>query len=96
MSTMAEGALRIVVKGRVQGVGFRVWTIAQARRHNVRGWVRNRRDGSVEALLIGPAEALDALVESCRRGPSGARVSHVTQEPASDDGTAGFCDRPTV
>jgi acylphosphatase len=96
MSVMAEEALRIVVTGRVQGVGFRAWTIAEARRRDLRGWVRNRRDGSVEALLIGRPEALEAMVEACRRGPSAARVADVMEEPASDDDTAGFHDRPTV
>jgi acylphosphatase len=96
MSVMAEEALRIVVTGRVQGVGFRAWAIAEARRRGVRGWVRNRRDGAVEALLIGPPKALDAMVEACRRGPGAARVIDVVEEPASDDGSAGFHDRPTV
>jgi acylphosphatase len=96
MSVMAEEALRIVVTGRVQGVGFRAWALSEARRHDLRGWVRNRRDGSVEALLIGRSEALEAMVEACRRGPSAARVADVAEEPASDDGTVDFHDRPTV
>ena len=65
---------RIVVAGRVQGVGFRDFARSAALRLGVAGWVRNRGDGSVEALLSGRAEAVDALIAELRRGPPGARV----------------------
>jgi len=69
---------RIVVAGRVQGVGFRDFARRAALRLGVAGWVRNRRDGAVEALIAGPAEAVEALLAELRRGPPGARVVRLT------------------
>ena len=71
---MDESRLRLVIRGRVQGVGFRWAMVEQARRLGIRGWVRNRRDGSVEALVLGPPDALDALQAWARRGPGSAVV----------------------
>ncbi|HZB90644.1 MAG TPA: acylphosphatase [Stellaceae bacterium] len=93
---MAARALRLVITGRVQGVGFRAWTCREARRRDLRGWVRNRSDGSVEALLIGEEAALEAMVALSREGPRLAAVQEVHQHPAEDDGSAGFAERPTV
>lgn len=93
---MAVLALRLVIIGRVQGVGFRAWTCRQARRRAVRGWVRNRGDGSVEALVIGDADAVEAMVEACASGPALAEVRELRRHPAEDDGSAGFHERPTV
>lgn len=67
--------VRVVVRGRVQGVGFRFFTQREAQRLGVRGWVRNRDDGTVEAHLEGDAAAVDALLASVRRGPRHAAVS---------------------
>ena len=69
--------IRIVVSGRVQGVSYRAWTRKQAERHGVAGWIRNRPDRTVEALLTGPAEAVEALLAACRRGPFAARVDGI-------------------
>ena len=69
---MDESRLRLVIRGRVQGVGFRWAMVEQARRLGIRGWVRNRRDGSVEALVLGPPDAQDALLAWARRGPGSA------------------------
>jgi len=69
----------VIVRGRVQGVGFRAWTEAIALERGLRGWVRNRRDGAVEALFAGPADAVAAMVAACRRGPPGARVNGLDQ-----------------
>lgn len=96
MSAMAETALRITIAGRVQGVGFRAWACAEAGRLEIRGWVRNRRDGTVEALLIAPRETIEAMIAACRCGPALARVSYIAREEAPDDGTSGFHERPTV
>jgi acylphosphatase len=96
MSAMADSAERIVIEGRVQGVGFRAWAMDEAERRRIRGWVRNRRDGTVEALLIAPRESIEAMIEACRRGPGLARVSNIVREGASDDGSSSFRDRPTV
>ena len=93
---MAGSAVRIIVEGRVQGVGFRAFVSDEAWRHNLRGWVRNRRDGSVEALLVGAREEIDAVIAACRQGPRLARVTGLAEEPASDHGAAGFHERPTV
>jgi len=81
---------RLVVRGRVQGVGFRVSLVAEARRLGLAGWVRNRADGSVEALVTGPAEAVETLVAWAHHGPPSAGVSGVRVEDAADDGSTGF------
>ena len=78
-----SGAIRhVTVSGRVQGVGFRYWVEHQARTLGLEGWVRNRRDGSVEALFAGAEAAVAEMVAACRRGPSSARVDAVTEQPA--------------
>jgi acylphosphatase len=80
------GAIRqVTVTGRVQGVGYRAWVEHRAVAHNLEGWVRNRRDGSVEALFAGPANVVSAMVDSCRRGPSSARIDGVREEAADTD-----------
>ncbi len=78
--------VRIRVEGRVQGVGFRYATESRARELDVRGWVRNRSDGSVEIVAEAPPAAIDALVEWCRRGPRAARVVRVevAEEPSAE------------
>ncbi len=93
---MPETAIRLRIEGRVQGVGFRAWTARTAQRLRVRGWVRNRGDGSVEALLIGEADAVAAMIEACRRGPALARVDAVASTPAEDDGSRAFDERPSA
>ncbi|MCB4768427.1 acylphosphatase [Ancylobacter sp. Lp-2] len=70
----APRSLRIVVHGRVQGVGYRAWLAMEAGRRGLRGWVRNRRDGTVEALLHADEATLEALVDACRHGPAAAAV----------------------
>jgi acylphosphatase len=89
-------AVHLSISGRVQGVGFRAWTVRQARQRALRGWVRNRRDGRVEALLIGGAAEVEAMVEACRHGPALARVDALERLPAADDGTPDFGERPTA
>lgn len=89
--------VRIEITGQVQGVGFRYAMRAEARRHGVSGWVRNRRDGSVEALLQGEADAVRALVDWARQGPPGARVSQVRAAAADDAALVqGFEMRETL
>ena len=65
--------LRVVISGRVQGVWFRGWASGVARGYGLDGWIRNRRDGTVEAVFAGPADAVDDMVRECRRGPPAAR-----------------------
>jgi acylphosphatase len=76
---------RVMIRGRVQGVGYRAWVAHEAVRLGLEGWVRNRRDGSVEALLAGSEEAVTEMMARCRRGPSAAHVDAVVQEPARSD-----------
>jgi acylphosphatase len=90
------GAVHLRVSGRVQGVGYRAWAVHTAARLGVRGWVRNRADGTVEALVIGDKPALAAMVEACRQGPRAATVSDLSVAAAEDDGSADFAARPTA
>jgi acylphosphatase len=93
---MSDIAVRVAMSGRVQGVFYRGWTVETATHLNLRGWVRNRRDGTVEALFIGPDAAVEKMIEACRRGPPAARVDALTRAPAQDDGSTGFSQAPTV
>ena len=86
---------RVVVYGRVQGVFFRGQTEERARLAEVDGWVRNRRDGTVEAAFEGPVEAVDALVHFCREGPSWAHVDRVEVSEEPPEGERGFRVRRT-
>ena len=87
---------RLRITGRVQGVGYRAWALQAASRLGLRGWVRNRTDGSVEALVIGEDDAVARMIEACREGPFGARVSDVAITDGEDDGSAGFTAKSTV
>jgi acylphosphatase len=89
-------SVRLLVTGRVQGVGYRAWAVGAATRLRLRGWVCNRRDGSVEALVTGADDAVAEMIVACREGPYAARVGEVSVEEARDDGSAGFTARPTV
>jgi acylphosphatase len=75
----------MVVHGRVQGIGYRAFVEHEALRRGIEGWVRNRRDGSVEAVLAGDADAVAAMIEACRRGPMGARVDTLDQRAGTED-----------
>jgi len=87
---------RLRITGRVQGVGYRAWAIVAAERLGLRGWVRNRGDGSVEALVIGGEDAVAAMIEACWKGPLAARVTEVAVSDAADDGSRGFTPRSSV
>lgn len=93
---MGEVGLRIVVRGRVQGVWYRAWTMREAEALGLRGWVRNRADGSVEAALFGEESAVRAMVERCRVGPPAARVEAVEELPEPGPAPDGFRQAPTV
>jgi acylphosphatase len=77
-------ARHLRIEGRVQGVGYRAWMVREASRLGLSGWVRNRADGSVEAVVVGPEPAVQALLTACRRGPALARVDHIEESFAED------------
>lgn len=88
---------RLSITGRVQGVGYRDWAVATGQRLGLTGWVRNRADGSVEALVVGPDEAVGRMIEACGHGPTLARVDAVDVEPVDLDVLpSGFTRRPTA
>jgi len=86
---------RLSIRGRVQGVGYRWSMTHEATRLGLRGWVRNRLDGSVEAVVAGPTAAVDAMIDWAQRGPAGAAVIAVDVEVA-DGVFDGFEPRPTA
>ncbi|XP_039144338.1 acylphosphatase [Dioscorea cayenensis subsp. rotundata] len=89
--------VRVVIKGRVQGVFFRDWTVHNARELCLKGWVRNRRDGSVEAVFSGEPTAVDEMVDKrCRVGPPAAMVTGLNSFPSDDDPGQGFQRKPTA
>ena len=73
----------VVIRGRVQGIGYRAWTEVTALERGLEGWVRNRRDGSVEAVFGGPQHDVVAMIAECRRGPPGAWVETIDQREAT-------------
>jgi acylphosphatase len=75
----------VIIRGRVQGVGYRAWTEYTALERGLRGWVRNRRDGSVEALFVGPQEEVAAMIDVCKLGPDGSRVDGIDQREGAAD-----------
>src|SRR3546814_2174963 len=86
---------RLRVHGRVQGVFYRGWTVERARALGLSGWVRNRRDGSVEILARGPGEAIEALIEQCHEGPPAALVTDIEVQESAEPAHEGFQPRPT-
>jgi acylphosphatase len=86
----------LTIFGRVQGVGYRDWLVAQAGRLGVHGWVRNRRDGTVEALLHGDGAAVAVLVALCREGPPHADVTDIAERPAEPPQWTEFRRWPTA
>lgn len=96
---MAETvAVQVVIRGRVQGVWFRAWTENVARDLCLDGWVRNRSDGSVEAIFAGPAPQVDRMIDNCHEGPPAAAVDGVTRTPVEAGPLIGlgFKKRPTA
>jgi len=98
---MSDRIVRATITGRVQGVGFRAFVEREARARNLKGWVRNRRDGSVEAAFSGAPDVVDDMLSACRRGPGYSRVDHVNVEEATEatlltNAADGFGVLPTV
>jgi acylphosphatase len=92
---MSDVVYRLRIHGRVQGVGYRAAMVSEAERLGVRGWVRNRRDGSAEAVVAGAPSVVQPLIDWARRGPPGAAVSQVEVLPAEGEFRA-FEPRTTV
>lgn len=89
-------AKRLRIAGVVQGVGYRAWMTREAVRLGVSGWVRNRGDGTVEALVYGDTAAVEELLRACRRGPVGASVTLIREDLADPDPEPGFRAVPSV
>lgn len=86
----------VFISGRVQGVSYRYWTVTEAQSRGLSGWVRNLRDGRVEALFHGSKEAVDDMLAACYKGPVLARVSDVSATEGEYDGSENFEQKPTV
>ena len=92
---MSKVAVHVRIEGRVQGVWFRAWTEKTANEIGLSGWVRNCRDGTVEAVFCGAQTQVDQMIERCHEGPPSARVDQVIVESDADQSYAGFEKRPT-
>ena len=92
----------VIVRGQVQGVGYRAFVEHEAHRRRLQGWVRNRRDGTVEAVFAGPRAAVEVVVEACRRGPMSARIEALDQREGTEADLreravgSGFSVLPTI
>lgn len=87
--------MNIRIEGRVQGCGFRDFAVREANGRRLRGWVRNRSDGSVEAVAHGPTRQVEEFIAVCMKGPAGAKVSAVDLKPVDPPESIGFVRRPT-
>jgi acylphosphatase len=96
MTTTPLRTAHVRIEGRVQGVGYRMWTQRTARSLGLRGWVRNRRDGSVEAVFHGPEADVAAMIEACETGPPGSAVTRVEAAEEVAGAFAGFEVRETA
>ncbi len=95
MTRPPEKTVRVRVEGRVQGVAYRVWTRQEAEARGLDGWVRNRMDGTVEALFSGSPARVDDMVAACRRGPPAAHVTGLQATPDDHPAEPGFRLLPT-
>src|SRR5262249_33481615 len=82
---VSNAILHVTIRGRVHGVGYRAWVEDRARASRLEGWVRNRRDGSVEAVFAGPASVVAEMIAHCRHGPPSARVEAVLNQPTGPE-----------
>lgn len=93
---MGDHCVHLTIQGRVQGVWFRGWTAQQAQSLDIRGWVRNRLDGSVEAVFSGTQDNINEIIKRCRNGPPLARVDSLDVTEADTHDFNGFEKRPTI
>ena len=96
MVSFMNKTMHLKITGRVQGVWYRAWTRETALELGLSGWVRNRTDGSVEALVHGDAEQVDQLIDKCWQGPTSARVENITATYSTENVPAGFTKEATV
>ncbi|WP_321390017.1 acylphosphatase [Emcibacter sp.] len=89
-------ARRLIIHGKVQGVWYRAWTVENATELGLDGWVRNRADGTVEALLVGNAADVEEMINRCQAGPERATIAKIEQFPARGLTGKGFVKKPTV
>ncbi|MGM0560151.1 MAG: acylphosphatase [Pseudomonadota bacterium] len=93
---MSEVARHLTIHGRVQGVGYRAWADGEATARGLCGWVRNRREGTVEAVFCGPEQLVEEMVQLCWQGPPMAQVREIDQEPCAPPEDDGFEQLPTL
>jgi acylphosphatase len=89
-------SLRMVIEGFVQAVGYRHFAIEEARKLGVNGWIRNRSNGTVEALVSGTTQAVEAFVGACMRGPPGSTIKNIDLHKAEPPTERGFHLRPSI
>jgi acylphosphatase len=94
--TSTEKSIHVFFQGRVQGVWFRAWTAEKATALGLNGWVRNRTDGTVEAVFCGPADKVDQMLKLGKSGPVLARVDNILTEQVDPPGERGFFKRDTL
>ena len=87
---------KLRIHGEVQGVWYRAWSAEAARELGLRGWVRNRRDGTVEMLVHGEPDAVERMIARCREGPPAARVARIDVEATTEEAPTGFEKRPSA
>ena len=85
MTVAERKAIHVIVRGRVQGVGFRAFVEQQALSRGIEGWVRNRRDGTVEAVFAGDTASVEAMIAACKTGPRSSRVEDIERRDAVED-----------
>lgn len=95
MNGAVDITLHVRIHGRVQGVWYRAWTQQEATKLNLRGWVRNRQDGTVEAVISGPKEQVDAMIRACYQGPPLAKVIEIETASANPPAEKAFETLPT-
>jgi acylphosphatase len=88
--------LRLRIEGFVQAVGYRNFAIEEAKKLGLDGWIRNRSDGTVEAIVSGGTKAVELFVQACMRGPTGSRVANIEMGPAEPPAEKGFRRRPSL
>lgn len=95
-SSVDKLAVLVRIRGRVQGVGYRAWTVRTAQALGLQGWVRNRSDGTVEALFAGESGIIDQMLAACQTGPALAKVIKIDILPAEYPAKTGFDEVPTL